>query len=362
MFLFLLLFLFQARLRHAPRFRRLRLPPFPRLNVRPGLFPGLALAAILCLAGWQLARLPGLSLAGPMACTLLVAILYRQLLGCPEALRPGISFAGTKLLRAAIVLLGLKLPVETVLRQGLPLLAGAVATLAFALAASALLRRWLRADAELTMLLAIGTGICGAAAIAAAAPLLGAKEQKTAVGIGLIAAVGTVFALGDALLQPLLPLSGAEYGVWTGLTLHEIAHVAMASAAGGPDALETGMLAKLSRVLLLVPTVFALQALRARRARRELPAASAWRSLPWYLLGFLAMSLLASTGPGEWLPLPAGWEAEASRLTTLLLSVAMAALGLNVDARELRGALRPLAVLLLVSLLLSVLACLAIAL
>ncbi|MBB6691582.1 putative sulfate exporter family transporter, partial [Cohnella xylanilytica] len=84
--------------------------------------------------------------------------------------------------------------------------------------------------------------------------------------------------------------------------------------------------------------------------------------LPWYLLGFLAASLLASTRPDAWLPLPAGWEDAAARLTTALLTAAMAGLGLSVDLRELRGALRPLAVLLIVSALLSALTYLSLAL
>lgn len=344
-----------------------RIPPL----LRSGFAGGLALTVILALAGWQLSHLRGFALAGPMACTLLLAVVYRNLLGYPEAFRSGISFASSRLLRAAIVLFGLKLPIDVVLSQGLPYLARAACTLAFALGASCLLGRWLKADRELTLLLAIGTGICGAAAIAAAAPLLGAKEQKTAMGAGFIAAIGTAFAIAYTLLQPLLPIDGVTYGIWAGLSLHEIAHVALAAAAGGPDALADGMLAKLSRVLLLVPLTFGLQALLLRRERRARsasghaaapaePGAAAGRKaglrgLPWYLLGFLAMSLLASAHPGEWLPLPSGWQDGAATLTTLLLTIAMAGLGLSVNLRELRAAARPLAVLLLVSLLLSAL-------
>lgn len=352
-----------------------------------GIAGGLALTAILALAGWQLSLQPGLALAGPMACTLLIAVLYRNLLGYPESFRAGIAVASSRLLRAAIVLFGLKLPIDVVLQQGLPYLARAVGTLVFTLAASYVMGRWLKADPELTLLLAIGTGVCGAAAIAATAPLVGAKEQKTAMSAGFIAAIGTVFAVAYTFLQPLLPMDGVTYGVWAGLSLHEIAHVALAAAAGGPDALADGMLAKLSRVLLLVPLTFGLQALRLYRDRkrsitgedgaepsegllrggpgphggyrlngpRELPSLRGLRGLPWYLLGFLAMSLLASAHPGSWLPLPDGWQAGASQLTTLLLTLAMAGLGLSVNLRELRSAVRPLAVLLIVSVLLSIL-------
>ncbi|MBB6733040.1 putative sulfate exporter family transporter [Cohnella sp. CBP 2801] len=337
---------------------------------RKGLIGGLALIALLTLAGWQLSRVPGLALAGPMACTLLLAIVYRNLYGYPEELRPGIAFAGTRLLRTAIILFGLKLPIDVVLGQGLPYLARAAGTLAFALAASAALSRLFKADRELSLLLAIGTGICGAAAIAATAPLLGSKEQKTALSAGLIAATGTLFAVAYTLLEPVLPINGVTYGIWSGLSLHEIAHVALASAAGGPDALSQGMLAKLSRVLLLVPLTFALHVLNILRQRRhsrahdgnalrssaasaDMSRRSGLRGLPWYLLGFVAMSLFASTHPDNWLPLPSGWESAAAQLTTTLLVMAMAAFGLSVNVRELRYALRPLAVLLTVSILLS---------
>ncbi|MBB6669908.1 YeiH family protein [Cohnella nanjingensis] len=340
-----------------------------------GIAGGLILTLILMLAGWQLARVPGLSLFGPMACTLLIAATYRHLFGLPEALRPGIRFSTTTLLRTAIVLYGLKLPIDAVLQQGLPLLARAAATLAFSLAAGLLLGRLLKADRQLTLLLAVGTGICGAAAIAAVSPLLAAKEQRTAMGAGLIAAVGTIFAIAYMLLEPLLHLQGATYGLWSGLSLHEIAHVAMASAAGGPDAMASGMLAKLSRVFLLVPLCLALhfrqrqlakrqaqaaaagdaEADRARGVAAGAPAARAAASFPWFLLGFLAMSVFGTTHPDAWLPLPSGWMSGTSTLTAVLLTTAMAGMGLNVNLRELRTAVRPMIVLLIVSVLLSAL-------
>ncbi|MCC3375143.1 YeiH family protein [Cohnella sp. REN36] len=348
------------------------------LKSRPaGIVGGLVLTLILMLAGWQLARLPGLSLFGPMACTLLLAATYRHLFGLPEALRPGVRFSTTTLLRAAIVLFGLKLPIDVVLQQGLPLLAQAAGTLAFSLAAGLLLGKLLKADRQLTLLLAVGTGICGAAAIAAVSPLLAAKEQRTAMGAGLIAAAGTLFAIAYMLLEPILPLPSAAYGLWSGLTLHEIAHVAMASAAGGSDAMASGMLAKLSRVFLLVPLCLALHLRQRQLARRDAaalaaareaggagegdagaaaaPAVRAAASFPWFLLGFLAMSAFGATSPGHWLPLPDGWMGGMSTLTSVLLTTAMAGMGLNVNVRELRTAVRPLIVLLIVSVLLSVL-------
>lgn len=320
--------------------------------------PGLALASALALLGWQLARIPGFGLFGPMACTLLAAVAFRQMFGYSEALAPGVRFGTTKLLRAAIVLFGLKLPLDAVLQQGLPLLARSIGTLAFSMAAGIALGRLLKADRQLTLLLAIGTGICGAAAIAAVSPLIAAREDRTATAAGLIAVVGTAAAVASMLLADVLPLSGTAYGLWTGLTLHEIAHVAMAASAGGPDALASGMLAKLARVFLLVPLCLALHWRNHRLARRqttrekEAPAGAA-ASFPWFLIGFLAMSLLGSCLTAVGWTLPSQATAGASTLTTALLTIAMAGMGLNVNIRTLRQALRPIAVLLIVSALLS---------
>ena len=80
-------------------------------------------------------------------------------------------------------------------------------------------------------------GVCGAAAIAAVSPILKAKEEDTAMGVGIIALVGTIFSIIYTILQPFLPLSASEYGIWSGLSLHELAHAALAGAAAGPDGL-----------------------------------------------------------------------------------------------------------------------------
>ncbi|MBJ3773795.1 putative sulfate exporter family transporter, partial [Klebsiella pneumoniae] len=81
----------------------------------------------------------------------------------------------------------------------------------------------------------VGTGICGAAAIAAIAPIVKAKEEDTAIGVGMIALVGTVFAIGYTMLAPVLSLTPVQYGTWSGMSLHELAHVAVAAAPAGNE-------------------------------------------------------------------------------------------------------------------------------
>ncbi|TGU71773.1 putative sulfate exporter family transporter, partial [Mesorhizobium sp. M00.F.Ca.ET.186.01.1.1] len=141
------------------------------------------------------------------------------------------------------------------------------------------------------LMLGVGTGVCGAAAIAAVSPIIQAKEEDTAIGVGIIALVGTIFAILYTVLRPFLPLSALDYGMWSGISLHEIAHVALAAAPAGQDGLAIGLLAKLGRVLLLVPLCFLLMFWMKRSGKLQ---GEAKVEFPWFLIGFLVMSLFGS--------------------------------------------------------------------
>src|SRR5699024_11142599 len=113
----------------------------------------------------------------------------------PEAIRPGIAFSSKRLLRAAIILYGLKLNIDTVLTDGLGLLAIDAGVIIFAIFATIWLAKIFKADKNISLLLGVGTGICGAAAIAAIAPIVKSKDEDTAIGVGIIALMGTIFAV-----------------------------------------------------------------------------------------------------------------------------------------------------------------------
>lgn len=194
--------------------------------MQKGWLAGVAFTFAIAASGVVLSKLPGLVQIGPMACAILVAVLYRQVKGYPEALRPGIQFVSKRVLRWAIILFGLKLNIDMILHQGLGLLAWDVGTVVLAIGLTLLLAKWMRADLSISLLLGIGTGVCGAAAIAAVSPILKSKEEETAIAVGSIAFVGTLFALGYTLIRPYLPLDNLAYGAWSGASLHEIAHVA----------------------------------------------------------------------------------------------------------------------------------------
>lgn len=337
---------------NAPLVAPLQTQAQPAARGRWGFVGGVIFTLVIATLGLGLSQLPGFALVGPLACSIIIAVLYRQVAGYPEALRPGIAFSAKRLLRFAIILYGLKLNIDIVLHQGLFLLLRDTGTIVFAILGMVLLARLFKADASLSLLLGVGTGVCGAAAIAAVSPILRADEEDTAIGAGIIALMGTVFAIAYTLIRPLLPLTNMQYGVWSGVSIHEIAQVALAAAPAGHDALAIALLAKLGRVFLLVPLSFIFVFIMKARGTHD-PKAKI--EFPWFLIGFIAMSLVGSYILGKWIIVPAEVMTVISNGSAFILTAAMVGLGLNVSLAHLRTrALRPLLVMTLVSVLLSV--------
>lgn len=311
---------------------------------------GLGFTALLALLGFILAELPFFDYIGPLACSILLAILYRNIRSYPTNLRSGVQFSAKILLRAAIILYGLKLDMQIIFNEGLGLLGKALICIVFSVALMVLLGKWLKIDPMISFLLGAGTGICGAAAIAAVSPIMDSKEEDTAMSVGMIALMGTLFSVVYTMLIPVLPLTPTEYGIWSGLSLHELAHVALAAEPAGEAAVTMALLAKLCRVFLLIPFCFVLVFWMKRKQGSGNQAAIPF---PWFLLGFLALSIFRTYLAGSWFP--EYLYDSIAMLTTFLLSMAMAGLGLTIDLKELKSrASLPLLTLFITSIVLSI--------
>ncbi|MBS4219710.1 putative sulfate exporter family transporter [Bacillus sp. FJAT-49711] len=315
---------------------------------------GIAFTFLIAFLGFWLAKVPGFNMVGQLACAIIIAIVYRQIFGYPEQIRPGIVFSSKRLLRMAIILYGLKLDIAVVLQDGLGLLARDVGVIIFAIFVTVWIAKRLKANPTISLLLGVGTGVCGAAAIAAVAPIIKSKDEDTAISVGIIALVGTVFAIGYTLVRPFLPLTDIEFGTWAGMSLHEIAQVILAADVGGEDALAIGLLAKLGRVFLLIPLCFLFMYWMKRKSVDD--SNSAKIEFPWFLIGFIIMSVIGSYVLGHSIPYPESVKSVVTSVTSWLLTAAMVGLGLNVSLSDLKTkALKPLIAMVITSLALSVL-------
>ena len=167
---------------------------------------------------------------GQLVIAILIGMVWRAAIGVPHDAIAGTNFASKKLLRFGIILLGMRLNLVDIAKAGPKVLVIAAVVITFTIFVVYGLTKVFKVEKKLGILTACGTAICGAAAVVAIAPQVKAKDDETAVGAAIIAILGTIFTLIYTLLYPVLGLSPYGYGVFSGATLHEIAHVIAAAA------------------------------------------------------------------------------------------------------------------------------------
>lgn len=294
----------------------------PSLN--KGYLQGILLTATLAIVSMQLSEFPFLSIMGAMVLSILMGVLWNNTMGVPTTASIGISFSSKWLLRVGITLMGLRLDIQQIYVAGAKVLALDAFVVLFTFGLFLLIGRWFNVPRHLTILTGIGTAVCGAAAIVAIAPIIHARKETTAAAISIIAIIGTVGTLIYTLLLPFLGISNEIYGILVGSTLHELAHVIAAGDAAGAVAGETAILTKLGRVALLIPMALLIS------FRMDSQSSRSKLQFPYFILGFLAMSLVNTFG---WLTVEVTNSLVV--LSVFLLTMAMAGIGLSVNVKNL---------------------------
>ncbi|HEY1393637.1 MAG TPA: YeiH family protein [Methylibium sp.] len=308
--------------------------------------PGLALSGLLAAAAMAWGDTAWLQAHGFSALTLAIALgilagntVYPRI---AQSCGPGIAIAKQNLLRAGVVLYGLRLTVQDLGRVGLSgvLVDALVLTSTFALA-HWIGHRWLGLDRKTTMLIGAGSSICGAAAVMATERVVKARAEQVTVAVATVVVFGTL----SVLLYPLLfelnkswgfiPHGSQGFGIYAGSTIHEVAQVLAAARAMDPAAADTALIAKMVRVMMLAPFLLILSAWMARGRSAGAGAAtkSAKLAVPWFAFAFVAVVLVNSLHG-----LPSRYKQPADVLDTALLAMAMAALGLSTHWSAIRKA------------------------
>jgi uncharacterized integral membrane protein (TIGR00698 family) len=306
-----------------------------------GILPGLLLGSAVAGAAFAARQLPGMATFSPMILSIMIAIAFHNIVGTPAWAKAGVTFSLRRLLRLAIILLGLQLTAAQVIEvggRGLGIIAATlVATFVFTVCTGKLLG----VDRKLAQLIAAGTSICGASAVIATNTVTDAPDEDVAYAVACVTVFGSVAMFTYPLLPALLHLDPHGFGLWTGASIHEIAQVVAAAFQDGQKAGEFGTIAKLSRVMLLAPMVIALGLMAARQQQQNGPdrrATTARPPMPWFVLGFVAL-----VGLNSLITIPPEAKVWIATVTTFLLSVALAAMGLETDIRKLAAkGLRPL--------------------
>lgn len=320
--------------------------------------PGLVLAVAVAAVATPLGSLVPV-IGGPVFGILLGIVLATVLRPGPR-LRPGLGVAAKPVLQLSIVLLGATLSLQQVATVGVGSLPVMLGTLAVALIGAWVLGRLLDVRGDAQLLIGIGTGICGASAIAATTAVIKPKEHQVAYAIGTIFTFNIIAVLIFPSIGHALGMDGHSFGLWSGTAINDTSSVVAAAFSFGEGAGPYSVVVKLTRTLTLIPIVIALALWRARRDARAAASASAevqaddgssaapavggWRSLPWkkivplFLIGFIAASALDTIGL-----IPQTWHAGLSTVGTFFITTALAGIGLSMRLSDMRQAgVRPL--------------------
>jgi len=297
-----------------------------RFDMRPALamLPGILLAGAIAAAAMATHHIPVMATFSPIILAIVIGMAFHNIVGTPSFAKPGIAFSLRRLLRFAVILLGFQLTLTAIAEVGARGLLIVAITVITTFTFTVWMGRNLGVDRRLSQLVAAGTSI-GASAILATNTITDAPDEDVAYAIASITLFGSIAVFAYPLLQRLLRLDSQTYGLWSGASIHEVAQVAAASFQVSQRAGEVGIIVKLARVMLLAPMVFALS-IKARHSENSAPTRTARPPLPWFVLGFIALVGLNSV-----VAIPPDAKKLIITLTTFLLSVALAALGLEVD-------------------------------
>lgn len=277
----------------------------------------------------------------PMIVGIILGMVYANTLrpSLPEAWVPGIVFCSKRILRIGIIFYGFRLTFQDVTAVGLSAVCVDAVIVCTTICLGVFIGRLLGMERNIALLSSVGSAICGAAAVLGAESAIKAKPYQTAVAVATVVIFGTLAMF----LYPALYRSGVmglqpeAMGIFTGSTIHEVAHAVGAGNAMGASVSNVAIIVKMIRVMMLVPVLFVLGYATARSVRGGAAGEAACGGrkivIPWFAVLFLVVIGFNSLGL-----LPAGVVDFINLFDTFLLTMAMTALGAETSIEKFRKA------------------------
>ena len=307
--------------------------PRRALAAATAVAPGVALAVAIAVVATVIGGfVPVLGSALPAIVIGVVVALVRR---PGPRFATGVTFSSRFLLQLAVVLLGAQLSLTSILRVGVESLPVMLSSLAVCLLGAWGLGRALGVDRRLRTLIGVGTGICGASAIAAVSPVIGALSAEIAYAVSTIFLFNILAVVLFPLLGHLLALDPHTFGLLAGTAVNDTSSVVAAAGVFSTAALGYAVVVKLVRTLMIIPISVGLSVVEARRAAQglSLTPRRVLGLIPWFLIGFLAVVLLNSVGA-----IPDAPREVLVQASVFLIATALAAIGLSTDLAALRRA------------------------
>ena len=316
------------------------------------MVPGLAMALVIAAAAKgleYLERLAGLHLIGASVIALFIGMVINRFFKPNAVTSPGIRFTSKKVLKLAIILLGASLNIMTVLKVGRFSLTVMLFTLATCFGVGYFIGKALGLNWKMSNLISAGTGICGGSAIAAIAPVIDATDVDVAYGMSATFLFDMAMIVLFPIMGRALGMTDQAFGIWAGTAVNDTSSVVATGYAFSEAAGDFATMVKLTRTLAIIPTVIVFALVQLNLKRKEAMALqqdgsalkaefSIKKIFPWFILGFLAMSIVASI-----LPIPAQLVSGTKTASKFLMVCALATIGLNTSFASMKKAgIRPM--------------------
>lgn len=306
------------------------------------LLPGIAVSVVIAALAWFIESLLPVHVIGGAVIAMFMGMLVNHFIGKKSVLTSGVKFTSKKILKFAIILLGLSLNIKTILYVGKMSLVVMVFTLATCFGGGYFIGKALGLNWKLSNLISAGTGICGGSAIAAVAPTIDADDSDVAYAMSAT----FIFDMAMIVLFPIMGraigMSAQAFGIWAGTAVNDTSSVVATGYAFSEAAGDFATMVKLTRTLSIIPTVltFALiqmnikrkEAVKSGQNEKEIKTKFSFSKIfPWFILGFLAMSIVASV-----FAIPSQAVSTTKSASKFLMVCALAAIGLNTSFKDMK--------------------------
>lgn len=298
---------------------------------------GIALCLIIAVPAWYLGKL--FPIVGGPVFLILIGMLLATFIKNREKITDGVAFTSKKVLQYAVILLGFGMNLSVVISIGLQSLPIIVTTISASLFIAYALFKTMKMPTNISVLVGVGSSICGGSAVAATAPVIDASDEEIAQSISVIFLFNVIAALIFPTLGTILGLSDYGFGLFAGTAVNDTSSVTAAAAAWdamhGSNALDTATVVKLTRTLAIIPITLALSLYRIKKNRRISDAGVSGQSVritkifPFFILFFVAASIITTICVSAGIPNEVFMPLKT--LSKFFIVMAMAAIGLNTN-------------------------------
>lgn len=290
---------------------------------------GVLLCLIISAPAWFLGK--AFPVIGGPVFAILIGMAMAPFVKGKDFLRPGVTFTSKKILQYAVIVLGFSMNLATVVQKGREALPIILATITTSLVIAFILSRALKLPGKTSILIGVGSSICGGSAIAATAPVIDADDSEIAQSISVIFFFNIIAALLFPALGSALGLSNEGFGLFAGTAINDTSSVTAAASAWdgmhGSNTLEAATIVKLTRTLAIIPITLFLACYRTGKEKKASERSiSIQKVFPIFVLFFLLASIITTV-----FPIPVSIVSSLKDLSKLFIIMAMGAIGTNTD-------------------------------